>query len=301
MLIAVCFTFTAVWQPDSSAETDTVVISTDGIVTETSTVTEAVLAYEKVSAEKKGYESMGMNVIVTGHAPDGGDRFMNGLVDKMQDMVGMQPMDGPGCPLGEHHAENTVTVTYETEVSVDTEFLEEVIEFIEESDDAPEDDTVEELNEELDMQTEYLNKLLLAKSVDETIIADSTSRNCSRDSEPEDQEIPDTEDIAIVEDDDGAAQRRSHRCQRTHAHGRRNVRHNHRSARFQRGLRRFLPVHVLDRRCRSGDDSEDDPDDTTVTDDSSGSDNTLFFGIAAAVIVAGLIIGVLYIHEARKI
>jgi hypothetical protein len=51
----------------------------------------------------------------------------------------------------------------------------------------------------------------------------------------------------------------------------------------------------------SGDDSEDDPDDTTVTDDSSGSDNTLFFGIAAAVIVAGLIIGVLYIHEARKI
>ena len=86
-------------------------------------------------------------------------------------------------------------MTYETEVSVDTEFLEEVIKYIEESDDAPEDDTVEELNEELDMQTEYLNKLLLAKSVDETIIADSTSRNCSRDSEPEDQEIPDTEDI----------------------------------------------------------------------------------------------------------
>lgn len=215
LLLLSCVAFISpvfAWSDASEQETETVVIVTES--KPETTLTEMVIDYAKVYSEVKENISNDRNIIIDDrHSPN--DEGQRDVMQKMRDIIGMEhfrpsepqgPMCGTQCPepMGEpperpmmpdKDAGLKVINIQDSEVTPSTEFMNEIVGYIDQVD-SP------EANEASESIRQYISWLIL-QNLNDTLSGTVVTLNDRKHDNVVDDEIENSEPVLVeVVDDD---------------------------------------------------------------------------------------------------
>lgn len=232
LLVATCLTFSAEGlsgSTDRTSQNEAIVIQPANI-NEDSSIVELVMSYEKLSAEKKHYESKGFQVLLYDPISYDDDLFKKQITDEMKVKIGAVTIpygnENVFSYSGDQSAAQEIGVmvydhpegpeVYSMEMTttsglipIDIEFLEGMIEFIRKSDDKRSESSADELEEVLDEQKALLSKMNIILSTDDVSFIDIRTLEINREQSDNNATLSVMDEEEDVETEDGVPENKT--------------------------------------------------------------------------------------------